>query len=315
MYKSGVWPQTCGSPVAWLEDALVSEIIQGDVCVAVRDIVVEGGLAFSRGEQVVVERIEPDSRRPEFKYVVMSGRLGTRYALSDADIVKPEPAVARAPGSSSSRKALALVAGLAAFAVVAVITGLFVFGGGHSGVGRSPTGAVVCLDPGHGGTDTGALENGVAEKDVNLDIALRARGVLESMGYRVVMTRETDVPVSLATRCGIANNAGAAVLVSVHNNAKPPDVQGTTTYYCRGSSEGARLAQTVQSAVASRIERPDRGIRGSRLYMVRNALMPAALLEGVFLTDAREARLIQDAGFRQRVANGVAAGVDDYLKR
>jgi N-acetylmuramoyl-L-alanine amidase len=296
-------------------EAFLSEVIvRGDVCVAVRDVMVEGGLAFSRGDRVLVERVEPNTLRPEFKYVAMSARLATRFQLSDADIVKPAPIVTAAAEPGRSRSALILASGLAALAVIAIIAGFFLFNGGRSGVSQTPTGAVVCLDPGHGGTDTGALENGVAEKDVNLDISMRAKLVLESMGYRVVMTRESDVPVSLATRCGIANNARAALLVSVHNNAKPPDTQGTTTYYFRGSDEGAELAGTLQSAVASRVKRADCGTRGSRLYMVRNVQMPAALLEGVFLTNTTDARLIQDAAFRQQIANGIAAGVDDYLK-
>ena len=181
----------------------------------------------------------------------------------------------------------------------------------HSrGVGRG----LVCLDPGHGGTDSGAKENGVAEKDANLDIALRARAMLEAAGYSVVMTRDSDRAVSLRKRCAIANGSHASVMVSIHNNSKPPDVQGTTTYYCRGSAKGALLAVCIQGEVAKRDGRPDRGVRSSRLYVVRNATMPAALLEGVFLSSAGEAWLIKQADFRQKIAAGVAAGVEDFLK-
>lgn len=203
----------------------------------------------------------------------------------------------------------AYLAAAAAVVVIVIIVLVVTLPSHPASVG----GALVCLDPGHGGTDSGAKENGVAEKDVNLDIALRARALLQSAGYRVIMTRESDTTVSLWKRCSIANSSHASVMVSIHNNAKPPDVQGTTTYYCRGSSQGALLAICVQGEVVGRDGRPDRGIRASRLYMVRNATMPAALLEGVFLTSKDEAELIQDAGFRQKIAAGVAAGVTDFL--
>ena len=63
-----------------------------------------------------------------------------------------------------------------------------------------------------------------------------------------------------------------------------------------------------------RIGRPDRGVKDSGLYMVRNAAMPAALLEGVFLSSKEEAWLITDAGFRRQIAEGTAAGIEDFLK-
>jgi N-acetylmuramoyl-L-alanine amidase len=196
-------------------------------------------------------------------------------------------------------------------AVLAVLAGIlgFAIGRGHGGAARP----LVCLDPGHGGRDTGARENGVAEKDVNLDIALRAKQLLEAMGYRVIMTRENDTYVSLAQRCAIANQAGATVFVSIHNNARPPDAAGTTTYHNFNSPNGERLATYIQWGVVARIKRPDRGVKEKNLYVLRNSAMPAALLEGVFLTDATDARLIAQAQFRQKMAEGVAAGARDYL--
>jgi N-acetylmuramoyl-L-alanine amidase len=268
-------------------------------------------VAFAAGERVVVEAIVPHAERPDNKYVALSRVLQKRYLLSDADLAAPEaPACAAAPAVRESRRAFWLAAGLASLAVVAVITGLLFLHGGGGKAG----GAVVCIDPGHGGSDTGALENGVAEKDVNLDIALRARALLEAKGCRVVMTRESDQTVSLAQRCAIANGAHASLLVSIHNNSRPPDVEGTTTYFCRGSDVGRRLAAFVQAEVVRRIGRPDRGVKDSGLYMVRNAAMPAALLEGVFLSSREEAWLITDAGFRRHIAEGVAAGIEDFLQ-
>lgn len=280
-------------------------------CLASREILVDGQVAFAFGERLVIEKIDPNLEMPQYKYVVFSQKLNMRFQLSDADITVVELPAA---GRDRNKVALLLAAGLAALAIAVVVTFILLAGGGPGGGTAVNTGAVVCIDAGHGGSDTGALENGVAEKDVNLDIALRARQLLSDRGYRVVMTRESDVPVTLARRCAIAQDADAEVLVSIHNNSRPPDVQGTTTYYFRDSTQGMRLAALIQSQVASRIKRPDRGLRGSRLYVVRNVDMPSALLEGVFLSNAEEAKLIGNAAFRQRIAEGVAAGIESYLQ-
>jgi N-acetylmuramoyl-L-alanine amidase len=173
--------------------------------------------------------------------------------------------------------------------------------------------ALVCLDPGHGGTDTGANYNGVAEKDVNLDIALRAKPLIEAMGYRVLMTRTGDQTVSLQQRCDIANNAGATIFMAIHNNAYMTDDQGTETYCYYDSQDGRRLATFVHQEVVKRIKRPDRGVKEAGFYVLKHTDMTSALVEGVFLTNPEEARMIQDPKFRQRIAEGVAAGINDYL--
>jgi len=82
--------------------------------------------------------------------------------------------------------------------------------------GRGP---LVCLDPGHGGDDSGANYNGVMEKVPNLDIALWTRKILQANGYAVLMTRTGDQTLSLQQRCDIANNGGATIFVAIHNNA------------------------------------------------------------------------------------------------
>lgn len=281
--------------------------------VVTRDVMVDGRLAFALGEQLIVERVEANLERPRYKYVVYSQKLSMYFQLSDSDIAFPVLPVS-APAGGRNGRALILASVMAFLAVVSVIAVVALAGGGGSGTTSTNTGAVICLDAGHGGKDTGALENGVAEKDVNLDIALRARRILEDKGYRVVMTRDADTAVALAERCSIAQRSGARLLVSIHNNSRPPDVQGTTTYYFHGSPEGQKLATSVQSQVVARIHRPDRGLRESRLYMVRNVNMPSALLEGVFLSDAEEARLITDEGFRQQIAEGLAEGIDAYAR-
>ncbi|MHB8894183.1 MAG: DUF5719 family protein [Candidatus Geothermincolia bacterium] len=173
--------------------------------------------------------------------------------------------------------------------------------------------ALVCLDPGHGGTDSGANYNGVAEKDVNLDIARRAKPLLEGMGYRVLMTRTGDETLSLQQRCDIANNANASIYMSIHNNAYMTDSEGTETYCYYNSEDGRRLATFVHQEVLKRIKLPDRGVKEAGFYVLKHTNMTSALVEGAFLTNPSEAKMLQDPKFRQKIADGVAAGVNDYL--
>ncbi len=172
---------------------------------------------------------------------------------------------------------------------------------------------MVCIDPGHGGEDPGAVCNDVEEKVVNLEISLRIRPLIEAMGYRVVMTRTTDITLSLQERCDIANNARADIFVSVHNNAYLTTSEGTETFCYYDSEEGRRLATLIHNQVVKRIDLTNRGVKEAGFYVLRNTDMPAALLEGAFITNPEEAELLQDSEFQQEIAEGVAEGVHMYL--
>jgi N-acetylmuramoyl-L-alanine amidase CwlD len=176
--------------------------------------------------------------------------------------------------------------------------------------GRTP---VVCIDPGHGGEDPGAVCNDVEEKVVNLEISLRIRPLIEAMGYKVVMTRTTDVTLSLQERCDIANNARADIFVSVHNNAYMTTSEGTETFCYYDSEEGRRLATLIHNQVVKRIQLTNRGVKEAGFYVLKNTDMPAALLEGAFITNPEEAEFLQDPEFQQEIAEGVAEGVHKYL--
>lgn len=173
--------------------------------------------------------------------------------------------------------------------------------------------AVVCIDPGHGGDDSGAYYNDLMEKVPNLEIALRLRPILESLGYRVVMTRQTDVTLSLEERCRIANSARADIFVSIHNNAYMTTSEGTETFCYYDSAEGRRLATLIHTEVVRRIRLPDRGVKQAGFYVLKNTDMPSALVEGAFVSNSREAEMLKDPAFLQQIAEGIAAGVYQYL--
>ncbi len=192
----------------------------------------------------------------------------------------------------------------------------------------------IVLDAGHGGADSGAVgPNGLTEKEVNLDIAKRTRGLLRGAGYPVVMTREIDISPNspprdltgngtigiaddLQARANIANRAKAAVFVSIHNNASlASGAGGTETYYWSGvgsGSDSARLARIIQEAIVSEIGLSSRGVFGANFYVLRRTDMPAALVEGAFISNPVEEALLGTASFRQKVARGIFRGIKRY---
>ncbi len=114
------------------------------------------------------------------------------------------------------------------------------------------TGKKICVDPGHGGSDPGALGvNGSAypdEADIVLDIDLRFRTLLQNDGASVLMTRDNDTTVSLANRVDQANSWGATIFLSTHlNSADAESANGTETYAYQSGTTSASLAQKVQT--------------------------------------------------------------------
>lgn len=177
---------------------------------------------------------------------------------------------------------------------------------------RKPLPTVV-LDAGHGGDDTGAVKNFIREKDINLDIALRAARLFEADGWNVVLTRREDVEPSLLDRADVANIVGADVFISVHNNSLPEDKIprsrefGTTVLYnstaVRPAYELASLAQQeIVGALGTQREvlqdRP-------KLVVLNSTWVPAILTEGIMMTNPANAKMVMDRVQRQRMAEAV----------
>jgi N-acetylmuramoyl-L-alanine amidase len=173
----------------------------------------------------------------------------------------------------------------------------------------SGSGTTVVIDAGHGGYDRGGIPGQrVAEKEMTLDVAQRLKKVLASAGYRVVMTRDSDVFVPLGTRVAIANSYPDAIFVSVHfNSAKRTGAGGIETYFY--SRESLPLASAVHYYVAGGAPSSNRNVRRRGYYVLRKANVPAVLVECGFLTNPSEAALAQTASYRQKLAEEIAAGV------
>lgn len=178
-----------------------------------------------------------------------------------------------------------------------------------------PNAYTVVLDAGHGGSANGAIYEEVAEKNITLPVTLRAAELLREKGYNVVLTRNRDTYMDLYDRCDVANNVGADIFVSVHANASPTNLefQGTFTYSYPGSTRGEELAGHIQKAVVARTGSLDRGLLTNDYVVLRETAMPACLLEMGFMSCHEELMLLVQPEYQEKVAQGVAGGVESYL--
>jgi N-acetylmuramoyl-L-alanine amidase len=167
----------------------------------------------------------------------------------------------------------------------------------------------VVIDAGHGGHDRGGIPGQrVSEKEMTLDVAQRLKKALAASGYRVVMTRDSDVFVPLGTRVAIANSYADAIFVSIHfNSAKRSGAGGIETYFY--NRESLPLASAIHYFVAGGAPSSNRNVRRRGYFVLRKATVPAVLVECGFLTNPTEAALAETASYRQKLAEEIAAGV------
>jgi N-acetylmuramoyl-L-alanine amidase len=196
----------------------------------------------------------------------------------------------------------------------------------------------VVLDPGHGGHDKGQVSRYGAEKDFALDVARKLRPILQAKGLRVIMTREGDYFVPLEVRAKIANSARNSIFVSIHFNATNDDPNATGfeifSFTPRGApstSDGTAAASSVNvqpgssvdaqslalsaciyHSVLGHLREYDRGIKRARFAVLRLTKVPAVLIEGGFLTERGESKLISNKDWRAKLAGSIGIGIENY---
>ncbi len=185
--------------------------------------------------------------------------------------------------------------------------------------GSALAGKTIVIDPGHGGSDPGAVGRNynLTEKFVNLDTALRLARLLENDGAKVVLTRSTDVFIVLSQRVNIAHANNADIFVSIHANAhNDRSIGGTETYYNTSfrSQDSYRLASLLQQEMVRELKLRDIGVKTAGFHVIRNTQVPSALVELAFLSNAREEELLNQASFRQRSAEAVYRGIVRYFQ-
>lgn len=171
----------------------------------------------------------------------------------------------------------------------------------------------VCIDPGHGGSDPGALGiNGDFESRLVLKVAHMVKAIIAPR-CEVLMTREDDTFVSLSERCRMANKWGADIFVSIHFNSATPDAHGWEVF-TSGSTGSRKLASDLAEAHAAEFyEQRERGIKQAGFYVLKETDMPAALWEGGFISNAKEAEWINQHETQVRMADAIAQGIISHL--
>src|SRR5881398_1550209 len=196
----------------------------------------------------------------------------------------------------------------------------------------------VVLDPGHGGSDKGQVSRHGCEKDFALDVARKVRPLLQAKGARVIMTREGDYFVPLEVRAKIANAARNAIFVSIHFNATNDNPNATGfeifSFTPRGApstsdsavaasslnmqpgsevdSQSLALSACIYHSLLGHITEYDRGIKRARFAVLRLTKVPAVLIEGGFLTERGESRLIANSEWRKKLADAICIGIDNF---
>ena len=195
----------------------------------------------------------------------------------------------------------------------------------------------VVLDAGHGGHDGGAGSVYGSEKGYTLDTVLRAKELLQRAGYKVVLTRTTDEFIPLDDRAAIANKYKSAIFISVHFNhggmgtgveaytlaprgvpsmmADGPAVSDFVD--CPGNTrdqENMALATASHAALVMKTRMQDRGLKRARFVVIRDITIPGVLLEGGFLSNPYDAKMIATSLYRQTLASAVLQAVENYRK-
>lgn len=188
------------------------------------------------------------------------------------------------------------------------------------------SGKTIAIDPGHGGSDAGAIgPTGVTEKSVTFNIARKLQKLLTEAGAKVVMTRTTDKDVAFAeataveelqARCDIANKAKADIFVSIHMDAfVNQQASGTTGYYYPKTNGDERLARFVRAGVIGQLKTDDRTTRTCNFYVVKHTDMPATLIEVAFISNPKEEQLLKSEAGVEKAAKGIYNGIEKYFSQ
>ncbi|WP_378955368.1 N-acetylmuramoyl-L-alanine amidase [Pelosinus sp. sgz500959] len=182
----------------------------------------------------------------------------------------------------------------------------------------------ICIDPGHGGSDSGASALGIRECDIALIVSGKVKSFLENVGYNVKLTRETDVDVfgpyaslvdELQARCDISDDFLADICVSIHCNAFNTQAKGTETFHYSGSPKGAQLAKYVQDQIIGLGGLIDRGIKDTPLYMTKHPVATAILIELAFIDNEKDYAKLSDPEWQNKFAAAIARGITDYVAK
>lgn len=185
----------------------------------------------------------------------------------------------------------------------------------------------VVIDPGHGGRDPGKVGTmGTLEKDINLQISLFLKEMLESQDIKVIMTRTEDQDLSntstnfkisdIKKRVALIKESAADLVISIHQNSYTvPDVYGAQCFYCTNSTEGEKLASLIQKQIiASTNQTKIRNIKSNNdYYLLKHSPVPTIIAECGFLSNPQEERTLLSEDYQRKMAWAIHLGILQYF--
>lgn len=195
------------------------------------------------------------------------------------------------------------------------------------------TNKVILLDAGHGGIDPGATneDKSILEKDINLQITLKLRELLESSGCLVLLTREEDTSLyeeeagkttrqkyneNLKNRRKMIEESGVDAFVSIHlNKFEQSKYYGAQTFYPEGQNDSKLLSQFIQDELKRVVDKTNqRKVKPSKdIYLLKENKIPSVLIECGFLSNEKESKLLNDEKYQEKVAWAIYAGIQKYF--
>ena len=183
---------------------------------------------------------------------------------------------------------------------------------------------IITLDPGHGGSDPGAIgASGLKEKQITLEISMRVKELLEKEGAKVFMTRTTDKDVyapnasdraELQARVNVAEKHNSDLFLSLHiNSSVNKSVGGFSSYYYPKTDNDLKIAKAIQDKFAKNFGVDNLGVRQANFYVVKRCSMPATLLEMCFISNPKEEKLMKSKWFQKKTARLIVEGVENYF--
>ena len=190
----------------------------------------------------------------------------------------------------------------------------------------------IIIDAGHGGFDGGAVaEDGTPEKNINLQIAMNLRDLLEFYNFEVVMTREEDKSTAsddklgnkkasdLQNRLALMKKYDNAIFVSIHlNKFTSTGVSGAQTFYSQNAENSEQLAQSVHGMIINMLQPENtREIKkgNNNIYILKNATCPAIIVECGFLSNKAELEKLKDENYQRMMAFCIFCGIMNYSNR
>lgn len=182
----------------------------------------------------------------------------------------------------------------------------------------SKDGKIIAIDPGHGGGDSGAIGvNGLQEKDIALSVALKLRDILASQGFRVIMTRDSDVYITPSERAKIANNADAVYFISIHADAADncENAEGSSVYYLPELVKSKTIAQLTYENVVAALGSPGNRktpVQGANYQVLRESKMPAILIEMGFICNKNDVLRFDETDEQLQIAAAISQSIKSY---